>query len=317
MSAGDGAPGGSFCRFEWADTVGPPEGGMVPMASSTFTYPSEDGAPITAYRWDPAGAPRAVVQITHGMGEHAQRYDHVARALNDAGYVVYAQDHRGHGASVISEPGNLGDGGWPALVDDIGGVSAPIRGEQAGLPLVLLGHSMGSFAIQQYLLRHSWEVDAAVLTGTAVIDLLEPALDLDQPLDLVMFNAAFAPARTDYDWLTRDEAIVDAYVADPLCGFGLDPSSAKQMFEGARALANPGELANIRPDLPLYIAVGEQDPVNGGLTLLTPLVDRLKDAGLTDVTTVTYPGARHEILNETNRDEVIGALISWLDRVSG
>jgi alpha-beta hydrolase superfamily lysophospholipase len=218
---------------------------------------------------------------------------------------------------VISEPGNLGDGGWPALVDDIGGLSARIRDEQPGLPLVLFGHSMGSFAVQQYLLRHSWEVDAAALTGTAVIDLLEPALDLDQPLDLAMFNAPFAPARTDYDWLTRDEAIVDAYVADPLCGFGLDPASAKQMFEGARALADPAELANIRPDLPLYIAVGEQDPVNGGLTLLTPLVDRLKDAGLTDVTTVTYPGARHEILNETNRDEVIGALISWLDRVAG
>jgi len=287
------------------------------MASSTFTYPSEDGAQITAYRWDPAGQPRAVVQLTHGMGEHVQRYDYVARALNDAGYVVYGQDHRGHGASVISEPGNLGDGGWPALVDDIGGLSSRIRDEQPGLPLVLLGHSMGSFAVQQYLLRHSWEVDAAVLTGTAVIDLLEPALDLDQPLDLAMFNAPFAPARTDYDWLTRDEAIVDAYVADPLCGFGLDPSSAKQMFEGARALANPEEVAQIRPDLPVYIAAGELDPVNGGLTLLTPLADRLKQAGLTDVTVITYPDARHEILNETNRDEVIGALISWLDRVAG
>jgi alpha-beta hydrolase superfamily lysophospholipase len=287
------------------------------MASSTFTYPSEDGAPITAYRWDPAGAPRAVVQITHGMGEHAQRYDHVARALNDAGYVVYAQDHRGHGASVISEPGNLGDGGWPALVDDIGGLTSRIRDEQPGLPLVLLGHSMGSFAVQQYLLRHSWEVDAAVLTGTAVIDLLEPALDLDQPLDLVMFNTAFAPARTDYDWLTRDEAIVDAYVADPLCGFGLDPGSARQMFEGARALADPAQVANINPDLPVYIAAGELDPVNGGLTLLTPLEDRLKEGGLTDVTVVTYPDARHEILNEINRAEVIAALVSWLNRVTG
>lgn len=287
------------------------------MALSTFTFAGEDGAEITGYRWDPAGAPRAAVQITHGMGEHARRYEHVATALNEAGYVVYAQDHRGHGASVISEPGDLGEGGWPALVDEIGGLSARVRDEQPGLPLVLLGHSMGSFAVQQYLLRHSWEVDAAVLTGTAVIDLLEPALDLNQPLDLTMFNAPFAPARTDYDWLTRDEAIVDAYVADPLCGFGLDPNSAKQMFEGARALADPAEVANIKPDLPVYIAAGELDPVNGGLTLLTPLVDRLKEGGLTDVTVVTYPDARHEILNETNRDEVIGDLISWLDRVAG
>src|ERR1700749_658538 len=100
------------------------------MASATFTYPAEDGAQITAYRWDPPGQARAVVQVTHGMGEHAQRYDHVARALNDACYVVYAQDHRGHGASVITEPGNLGDGGWPALVDAIGGGRARVRGQE-------------------------------------------------------------------------------------------------------------------------------------------------------------------------------------------
>jgi alpha-beta hydrolase superfamily lysophospholipase len=176
---------------------------------------------------------------------------------------------------------------------------------------------MGSFAVQQYLLRHSWEVDAAVLTGTAVIDLLEPALDPDQPLDLSMFNAPFAPARTDYDWLTRDVAIVDAYVADPLCGFGIDPRSTRQMFEGARPLADLDQVAAIRPDLPVYIAAGELDPVNGGLALLMPLEDRLKQAGLTDVTVVTYPGARHEILNETNRADVIGALTTWLDRVAG
>src|ERR1700759_1772205 len=292
-------------------------GGTFPMTLNTFTFAGEDGAQITGYRWDPAGEPRAAVQITHGMGEHAPRYEHVAPGLNDAGDVVYRQGPRGHGASVISEPGQLGDGGWPALVDDIGGLSARVRDEQPGLPLVLLGHSMGSFAVQQYLLRHSWEVDAAVLTGTAVIDLLEPALDLDQPLDLTAFNAPFAPARTDYDWLTRDEAIVDAYVADPLCGFGLDPASGKQMFEGARALADPAQVANIRPDLPVYIAAGELDPVNGGLSLLTPLEDRLKEGGLTDVTVVTYPDARHEILNEINRAEGIAALVSWLDRVTG
>src|ERR1700755_1399814 len=235
------------------------------MASATFTYPAEDGAQITADRGAPPGQARAVVQITHGMGEHAQRYDHVARALTDAGYVVYAQDHRGHGASVITEPGQLGDGGWPALVDDIGGLSARIRDEQPGLPLVLLGHSMGSFAVQQYLLRHSWEVDAAGLTGTAVIDLLEPALDLDQPLDLTMFNAPFQPARTDYDWLSRDHAQVDADVADPLCGCGIDTQSPKDMFTGARRLAAPAQVAAIRPSLPVYIAVGEADPVNGAL----------------------------------------------------
>jgi len=288
------------------------------MSPTSFSYPSVDGTQIAAYRWDPAAEPRAIVQITHGMGEHAQRYGHVAQALADAGHVVYAQDHRGHGASADPAAlGDLGDGGWTGLVGDIGGLSALARAEHPGVPLILLGHSMGSFAVQQYLLDHSDDTDGVVLTGTAVIDLLEPALDLDQPLDLAMFNAPFQPARTDFDWLSRDEAVVDAYVADPLCGFGIDPQSAKSMFVGARRLADPGQLAGLRPGLPVYIAAGELDPVNGGLALLTPLTDRLRAAGLADVTVVTYPGARHEILNETNNDEVIAALLEWADRVTG
>jgi len=301
------------------------------MPSSTFSYPSADGTRIAAYRWDPAGPPRAAVQLTHGMGEHAQRYDHVARALNEAGFVVYAQDHRGHGASADPEAplvpggttppsppaalGDLGKGGWPGLVDDIGLLSARIRAEHPGLPLILLGHSMGSFAVQQYILDHSAEIDGVVLTGTAAIDLLEGALDLDQPIELSMFNAPFQPARTDYDWLSRDEAVVDAYVADPRCGFGIDTDSAKAMFAGARRGADPAQVARIRSSLPVYIAVGEADPVNGGQALLTPLAERYKAAGLTDVTVRIYPGARHEILNETNRDQVIAELASWLDRV--
>jgi alpha-beta hydrolase superfamily lysophospholipase len=282
----------------------------------SFTFPAADGAQIVAYRWDPAGKPIAAVQITHGMGEHARRYEHVASALTDAGYVVYAQDHRGHGASIVDTAGDLGAGSWPGLVDDIGRLSAVVRAEHPDIPLILLGHSMGSFAVQQYVLDYSADVDGVVLTGTAVIDLLEPALDLDAPLDLTLFNAAFQPARTDFDWLTRDEGVVDAYVADPLCGFGIDAPAAKAMFVGARRLADPSQVSAIRAALPVYIAVGELDPVNGGLALLHPLTERLKEAGLTDVTVVTYPGARHEILNETNSAEVIGALIAWMEPIT-
>ncbi|HEU5387251.1 MAG TPA: alpha/beta hydrolase [Streptosporangiaceae bacterium] len=291
------------------------------MPSSTFSYTSADGTRIAAYRWDPAGEPRAVVQLTHGMGEHAQRYEHVAKALNDAGFVVYAQDHRGHGASARGQGadpealGDLGKGGWAGLVGDIGLLSAHIRAEHPGLPLILLGHSMGSFAVQQYLFDHSADADAVVLTGTAAIDLLEGALDLHQPIDLSAFNAPFAPARTDYDWLSRDEAMVDAYVADPRCGFGIDTASGKAMFAGARRGADPAQVAAIRSDLPLYIAAGEADPVNGNLALLTPLADRYRAAGLTGVIVRTYPDARHEILNETNRDQIIAELIGWIDGV--
>ncbi len=285
---------------------------------ATFTYPSGDGTPVTAYRWDTGGPPRAIVQLTHGMGEHARRYDHVALALTQAGYVVYAQDHRGHGASVGSgSPGDIGADGWLALVADIGGLTTVARAEHPDIPVILLAHSMGSFAAQQYLLDHSRDTDAVILTGTAVLDLLEPALDLDQPLDLTGFNAPFAPARTDFDWLSRDDAVVDAYIADPMCGFGLDPAAGKQMFASARRVADPAALGAIRPDLPVYIAAGEMDPVNAGLALLTPLAERLAAAGLRDVTVVTYPDARHEILNETNHDEVITAMIAWIERVTG
>jgi alpha-beta hydrolase superfamily lysophospholipase len=290
---------------------------MSSGAPTTFSYPSSAGVTITAYRWDPAGQPSGIVQITHGMGEHALRYGELAGVLTARGMVVYAQDHRGHGATAPTEAeyGVLGENGWPELVADIGRLTDVAVAEHPGQPLVLIGHSMGSFAVQQYLVDHSDRVSAAVLTGTAAIDLLEPALDLDSDIDLSAFNAPFAPPRTEFDWLSRDDAQVDAYVADKRCGFGVDSTSGKAMFFGARRLADPAEMAKVRSDLPLYIAVGEADPVNGGLALLTPLVDRYKAAGLDDVTVKTYPDARHEIFNETNRDEVYADLISWISRV--
>ena len=288
------------------------------MESPTrFTYPAKDGTEIIGYRWDPAGQPRGAVQLTHGMGEHVQRYGALARALTGHGLVAYGQDHRGHGGTACSadELGQLGPDGWTQLVGDIDLLVSRIHDEQPGLPLVLLAHSMGSFAVQQYLLDHSDRVDAVVLTGTTALDQLEPALDLDKPIDLAVFNAAFEPARTEFDWLSRDEAIVDAYIADPRCGFGIDTDAAKDMFAGARRMADPGQVAAMRPDLPLYIAAGELDPVNANLALLNVLVGRYRAAGLTDVTLRTYPGARHEILNETNRDEVVASVLDWIDQV--
>jgi alpha-beta hydrolase superfamily lysophospholipase len=171
---------------------------------------------------------------------------------------------------------------------------------------------MGSFAAQQYVLDHSDELAGLVLTGTALLDLLEPALDPDEPLDLSAFNAPFEH-RTGYEWLSRDTEQVDRYVADERCGFGLSDVDGKQMFASARQLADPQRLAGIRHDLPVYIAVGDQDPVNGQLALVHPFVQRLEAAGLTDVTLQVYEGARHEVFNETNRDEVTADLLAWLD----
>lgn len=286
------------------------------MTSTDFTFPSSDGVVVAAHRWDPDGAPRGIVQLTHGMGEHVRRYEPLASFLTKHGFAVIGQDHRGHGATASSadDHGHLGAAGWRGLVEDIGRLSATARNAHPGLPLVLLGHSMGSFAAQQYALDHSRDITALVLTGTAVLDLLEPALDLDQPLDLAMFNAPFAPARTDFDWLSRDEKQVDLYVNDPQCGFGLDEQATVGMFAGARQLADPARVAAMRDELPVYIAVGDQDPVNGQLTLLSPLVERYT-AALQDVTVHIYPGARHEVFNETNRDEVRTDLLTWLNRI--
>ena len=286
------------------------------MRPISFPVPAGDGTPVATYRWEPGGRVRGVVQIVHGLGEHVRRYDHLANTLAGAGFLVQGHDTRGHGATIAdgAEPGVIGAEGWKASIDDIGVLLDRLRGDAPGVPVVLLGHSMGSFAVQQYLVDHSDRVDAVVLSGTGAADMME-FLDLDEPLDLSGVNAPFEPGRTGYEWLTRDEAQVDAYVADPLCGFGYDVPGTKAVFAGARAAADPEKVARIREDVPIYVVVGDQDPVGDQLTRVHALVQRYRDAGLRDVELHVYPGARHEVFNETNRDEVERDLLRWLDRV--
>jgi alpha-beta hydrolase superfamily lysophospholipase len=286
------------------------------MEPTSFPVLAGDDTPVATYCWEPAGAPRGAVQIVHGLGEHVRRYDHLANALTAAGFLVQGHDTRGHGATIAdgAEPGAIGAAGWKASIDDIGMLLDRLRTDAPGGPVVLLGHSMGSFAVQQYLVDHSDRVDAVVLSGTAAADLM-PVLDLDVPADLSGFNAPFEPGRTGYEWLTRDEAQVDAYVADPPCGFGYDVAGMKAVFAGACSAAEPASVARIRSDLPVCVLVGDQDPVGDQLSHVHALVERYLNAGLTDVELHVYPGARHEVFNETNRDEVEGDLLRWLDRV--
>lgn len=279
-----------------------------------FTFASNaDGTDIHVHEWAPAGAPRGIVQISHGMGEHAARYAHLAETLAGAGFAVYADDHRGHGLSIADAPGDLGKAGWTGLVDDMAQLSGILREKHPGLPLVLIGHSLGSFASQQYILDHSGDIAGVALSGTTALDALLPHMSGDDSGGSVLaaFNKPFEPARTEFDWLSRDEAQVDAYIADPWCGFDLAPAALGELFASAGQWADS---SGVRADLPIYVFVGDRDPINGGLVFSNILVERYRESGH-GVTYRTYSDARHEILNETNRAEVEADLLAWLDGI--
>ena len=278
-----------------------------------FRFEAADGASIAAYRWAATGVePKAILQIAHGMGEHAGRYPAALAPIMAAGFILYAEDHRGHGYTAASKEalGDFGENGAERVVEDIAQLNAIARAEQPGLPLVLLGHSLGSFFAQAYVFDHGDEIDGLVLSGTAAFgDRSGPAKRLDE------IGAGEAKPRTPYDWLSRDEAEVDAYIADPLCGFSRHPDNAASFARVAARLKDGAEIAKIPKALPIYVFVGDKDPINQDLTLLKPLVDRYVAAGIEDLEVKIYPGGRHEMLNETNRAEVVADLLAWLKRV--
>ena len=277
------------------------------MQRATFTSPVDD-LELATYTWDVAD-PRGVVQVAHGLAEHSARYDRFARALNDAGFSVRAVDHRGHGASIAAAPGDFGAAGFEGLIADMAAYGASLQGD---LPVFLVAHSMGSFAAQSVILTHSEQYAGVVLSGSTSLDLLAAGLAQSEgPVGLEAFNAGFEH-RTGYEWLSRDEAEVDLYMADPLCGFDLPDETVPSLFGAAAALADPSVLAGIRPDLALLIVSGSDDPLAGGGQLVEVLGQRYRDAGLADVTVTLYDGARHEILNETNRGEVTADIVAWL-----
>lgn len=276
---------------------------------------SADGAGIATYAWIDVGSePLGAVQIAHGLAEHAARYDRFATALNRTGFLAFATDHRGHGRTGRDQLGYFGTVGFDGLIADIVEYGAAIADEHRGVPLFLFGHSMGSFASQSIIVDHSDQYAGVVLSGSTTLDVLAAGLaESEGPAGLEEFNAGFEH-RTGYEWLSRDEAEVDSYVADPWCGFELPGETIPSLFAPAARLADPTVLAGIRSDLPLLIASGSDDPLAGGGQLIELLGQRYRDAGLTDVEVTVYPGARHEILNETNRDDVTDDIVGWLSR---
>jgi alpha-beta hydrolase superfamily lysophospholipase len=287
----------------------------TPAPTERFRLTSSDGPCISCARWESRGPARAVVQIAHGMGEHMGRYADTVAVLVAAGLTVYANDHRGHGLSTHAQLGDFGKGGFELLVQDMVRLSEIAIEDNPDLPLLLLGHNMGSFAAQRYVIDHSHEIDGLILSGSGALDGLARTALL-APVGSNLLNAAFEPARTPFDWLSRDRAAVDAFMADPLCFADLHPGSLASLLGAAPRLSDPAALRRIRGDLPIYLFSGSEDPVGQQLRGLRMLIGRYRDAGLRDIAFDFYPGGRHEMLNEINRREVHTRLLGWISRTS-
>jgi alpha-beta hydrolase superfamily lysophospholipase len=303
--------------------------------TETFTFLDTDQRKIFVYHWHSREQrqPRAIVQIAHGMGEHAGRYERVAEALITAGYEVYANDHRGHGltAGTPDQVGKTGTDGFNKMANAMAQLTDEIMERHPGTPIYLFGHSMGSFLAQQYMYRYGYKVAGVILSGTngKHSPLLQIGIliarsiaswrgdDHRSPLLMMLtlgsYNKAFRPNRTDCDWLSRDEAEVDRYVADPLCGDIFTAGFFRDFFRGLLVIHRHHHMVQISKQQPVLIIGGERDPVGQmgkGVRQLLGMYNRL---GMEKVTCKLYPGGRHEMLNETNREQVTNDLLIWLD----
>lgn len=302
----------------------------------TLTSPA-DGLVLQGYEWLPADPAqcRASVVIAHGMAEHAGRYGRFADALNRTGHAVYAFDHRGHGHSArnMADLGHMADrDGWNRAVADLAAACALAQQRHPGRPLLLFGHSMGSFMAQQMLYQHGAMLAGCVLCASngkpppiAALGRLVARIErlrrgrrgispLIQSLSFDAFNKRFQPARTEFDWLSRDAAEVDKYVSDPFCGFPITVQSWIDFLDALSEMALPENQKLIPKDLPVFIVAGSHDPVSGGGKGLRQLLDAYAAAGLSRVDSKFYPQARHELLNEVNRDDVTADILGFFDR---
>jgi len=304
------------------------------MRSTEFVHAASDGHPVFVRRWSPDGSPRAILLIFHGMAEHSARYERFADVMTQAGWAVYAPDLRGHGKTAA-----LGEIGWIAERDGLGRIREDLRGiadfavrEQGGVPLFVFGHSMGSLVAETYIASDSSGLSGCVLSGViappppallavgrliAAVGILIKGGRAKSPLlhgmSFSANNRYFSPVRTPCDWLSRDAAEVDKYVADPLCGFVCSFAFYRDLFAGLSLYLARSPFAGVGKDLPVYVIAGAEDPIGGAKGFVPLLAERLRAAGVRSVDTRLYPGARHETLNEVNRDEVMEDVKEWLE----
>ena len=307
---------------------------MITLEKIPFT--SVAGQPLTLYLWQTDAPCRGVIQLVHGMAEHIARYDRLARALCAAGYTVAGHSHLGHGEDAREdELGFFGrKDGWDHLVEDVHAAHEMLLKRFPGQRFAILGHSMGSFVTREYLLRYGGDLTAAVICGTGwfpgpLCSVARAAAALcgvfggwQKPAPLVDRlmskdnNKAFAPARPPFDWLSRDEASVDAFLADPLCGFHPTVGMFRDMLGGIRFIGAPCNVAKMDPATPVLFLSGDRDPVGSMGAGVQRVAKLFTDAGCRSLSVKLYPGARHEILNETNRREVWDDLLRWLEKNS-
>ncbi len=290
-----------------------------------------DGHAIPLYTWETI-SPRAIVHIMHGMSEHALCYEDTALALTEAGYGVAAHDHRCHGHACAQE--KLGQASerdsFARICDDVLLVNTQLRHQYPGLPIYLLGHSMGSFIAQIFAQQHPGLIHALLLEGSgynpvwflrlaafiARVEVYRQGADAQSRLLHRMsfgdFNRHFRSPRTDYDWLSRDQAFVDRYMADPLCGRQVSNLFWAQMLRALIPMSRPEQMRHIDSSLPIYLFSGDCDPVGHMGRSVGKLQHKLKRAHIRQVDLRLYPQARHDLLHETCRDEVIRDLLDWL-----
>jgi alpha-beta hydrolase superfamily lysophospholipase len=306
------------------------------MKTETFTFRDPQGYEIFVTKWLPDDGDhpvKAAVQIAHGMAETASRYERFAQTLTEAGYIVYANDHRGHGrtAGDLTNLGYMGADGFNWAVKDMDQLRRIIQTENQSLPLFLLGHSMGSFLTQQYICQYGSGLQGVILSGTSgkqgfILNIgiilarwviaLKGAKTASPFLDSLSFgsyNNRFKPNRAKFDWLSRDEAEVDKYIADPFCGTVFSAGFFYDLCRGLKQIHQFDNQRHIPVDLPVYLFSGSMDPVGNFTKSIRHLIQTYQTLGIHDVTYKFYPDGRHEMLNEINRDEVIQDVIHWLD----
>lgn len=302
-----------------------------------FRYNSSDGIhKINGYRWLPKqGVYLGIVQIVHGMVEFADRYDAFARFLCDNGYIVVAEDHLGHGSSVNSESewGYFTKyDGFNYIIKDLHALHLKQAKEFPDLPYFFLGHSMGSFLTRIYISHYGKSLSGAIIMGTgnqppalaflgkalaSLISLFKGEKYRSHFINNMAFgsyNKRFKPARTPYDWLTKDTQIVDAYMKDPRCTFIFTLNAYKELFDGVMYVGQKSNISKTPKELPLLLTSGAQDPVGGFGRGVVHVYDMYKAAGIDDVSIKLYENDRHEILNETDRDQIYQDILAWLVR---